>query len=152
MSYGKYEPAKGKKQAGGITTPISRDEKIRGVKEAIRCDGYLIHYYELLLDDVPENHLSFQEYLRDIDERADVIKQERLRLIGSFNKASNGEMLVLQRHRVELEEKLKKLKAETPTRVRIEASKRERKKKRARTLREKLTVLEQELRSDGWTL
>lgn len=142
---------KGKKKAGSITSDASRDEKIRGVRESIRVTEYLIHYYELLLDDAPENHLSFQAYLWNIDVRAEIIKAERRRLIASFDKASNGTIPNLQRSQRELEEKLKTLKARTPARARVAARKKDRLASKAKTLREKLTALEQELRSDGWT-
>lgn len=142
--------AKGQKVAGSITSNIPNDEKIRGVKETIKLNTALIHYYELLLLDEPENHLSFQVYLRDIDARAEAIKAERRRLIASYDRGSNGEILSLQRHSEELEEKLKTLRAGLSPKQR--EKKIERVKVKAKNLREKLIQLERELKEDGFNV
>ena len=144
--------AKGRKIAGSITSDISRADKIRDVKETIKCNEALIHYYQLLLDDAPENHLSFQEYLRDIDVRAEVIKEERRRLIATFDKASNGEISDLQRSQIELQVKLKTLRSQLSPEQ--QAAHREKKvvriKGKAKTLIQKIAALEQELRDENF--
>lgn len=141
--------AKGRSVAGNITSDFTHKDKIRDVKETIKCNEALIHYYELLLLDEPENHLSFQVYLRDIDARAEIIKEERRRLIASFDKASNGEIPDLQRANEELEKKLKVLRSQLSPEQ--QAAKREKKvakiKIKTNCLIKKIAALEEQLRA-----
>jgi len=152
ISLGKSK--KGRKVSSGMTSEISRAEKIQDVRETIKGNEYLQHYYQLLLDDAPENHLSFQSYLKEIDVRLNAVKEERCQLVATFAKANNGEIPSLKKQNEELKIKLKALRATlTPQR---QAARREKKvakiKVKAKTLREKLVALEQELRSDGFDL
>lgn len=144
--------AKGQNVAGSITSDFTHKDKIRDVKETIKCNEALIHYYELLLLDEPENHLSFQEYLRDIEKRAEVIKEERRRLIASFDKASNGSIPDLQRSNEELEKKLKTLRSQLSPQQQAARHKKkiEKTKVKAKSLREKLAQLEQELKDEDF--
>lgn len=139
-----------------MTRDWSRAERAQDIKETLKCNKVLIHYYELLLNNEPENHLSFQAYLREIDVRGDAIKAERLRLIASFDKASNGSIPELQRHSEELREKLTTLRSQLSPQqqaVRREkkAARQEKKtvkmKAKAKSLFEKIVQLEKELKA-----
>lgn len=146
--------AKGQRVAGIITKDASRADKIQDVRETIKCNEYLIHYYELLLNDEPENHLSFQVYLREIDARGEVIKQERRDLIATFDKASNGEIPAIQQQQIGLQEKLKTLRAElSPERQAAKHKKKiDKTVHRTKVLREKLAQLERELKDENFVV
>lgn len=139
---------KGRRVASGITSDASRADKIRDVKETIKCNLALQHYYQLLLDDAPENHLSFQAYLRDIDARGEMIKEERRRLIDAYTRGANGEIPSLQKQNEELKVKLKTLRSQLSPEV--QAARREKKvakiKIKTNCLIKKIAALEQQLR------
>ena len=152
MTIGKQGKGKGRTRASWMCTPISRAEKIQDVRNTIKCNNWLIHYYQLLLDNAPENHLSFQAYLREIDERGNAIKEERKRLIDAYTRGANGEIPALEKANEELEEKLKTLHSElSPAQ---QAAQREKKVARitvkAKSLRERLAQLDRELKDENF--
>jgi len=139
---------KGRRVASSMCTDPSREEMIKDVKCSIKANVYLIHYYQDLIRDEPENHLSFQAYLREIDKRGDAIKEERRCLLSEYAKASKGEIPSLQKQNEELEIKLKTLRAGlTPAQQAVRREKKITKiKLKTKNLQEKIAALEQELR------
>ena len=128
-----------------ITRDITREERIFSIKESIKVNEALISYYTDLIN--PEHSTcSFQIYLRGLDKKAEAIKAERRSLIASFDKASNGEILSLQRQNIELVAKLIELRGDTPAKIESEARRMDKKFNKVQTLREKLSQLEDQLK------
>lgn len=129
-----------RKRNSALTTDITNKDRIAGIRETIKVDEYLIHYYQDLIN--PDHPTcSFQIYLRELDAKINVLRQSRKDLIASYDKASNGQISSLQQQNVKLEERLKKLKVNT----KVEGIRTKKRKTKINDIRTRLAKLEKEL-------
>jgi len=125
---------------GSMVSPPERKERIADILETIKANEYLISYYTDFIN--PEHPTcSFQVYLRELDKKAEAIKDERKALIATFDKASNGEIPSLRKQNDELAVKLKELKVD----IRVKEVRTKKRIHKTKNLREKLAALEREL-------
>jgi len=137
-----------RKQDSSLVASIKRRERIAGIRETLKLNGYLISYYT---DFINSKHptCSFQIYLRELDKKAKAIKEERKSLIASYDKASNGEIPSLRKQNEELRAKLKKLQIDTSGN---EARRMNRKANKIKDLRSRLAALEDQLKDAGFSI
>ena len=113
----------------------NKDERIVDIRQTIKLNEYLIHYYQDLTNS--DSLCSFEVYKAELDKQAAELQKRYDFLQRQYNQATNGSILSLHKANEELAAKLKELKAtisKTPKRIH-----------KVKDLRERIIQLEQEL-------